>query len=111
MANATKRFFGKVGYVTTETYDYGVSMPQVAERNYFGDVLELSTRWKDTENLNDDITVSHRISILADPYAYENFPHIKYVTWMGARWNVSSIKVERPRLILSLGGVYNGPQD
>lgn len=111
MANASKRFCGEVGYAPTEIDDYGVATARIVKRNYFGDVLELTSRWKDTEHLNDDITVSHRISILADPYAIENFPYIKYVTWLGTRWKVSSAKVEYPRLILSLGGVYNGPQD
>jgi len=108
MANATKRFYGEVGYAPTVTDDCGVSIVSIIKRNYYGDVLELGTRWQDTDKLNDDIAVSHRISILADPYAIQNFPYIKYVEWLGTRWDVKSIKVEYPRLILTLGGVYNG---
>ena len=108
MANASKRFFGEVGYAVTAVDDYGVSRPEFVKRNYYGDVLDLTSRWRDTEHLNDDITVSHRISILADPYAIQNFPYIKYVEWMGTRWDVKTIHVEYPRLILTLGGVYNG---
>lgn len=110
MANATKRFYGEVGYVTTVINDRGVAIPTITKRNYYGDVLEMNTRWQDTEYLNDDISVGHRISILADPYANQNFPYIKYVEWMGTRWDVKSVKLEYPRLILTLGGVYNGPQ-
>lgn len=108
MANATKRFYGKVGYAPTTVDQYGVARAAVTERSYFGDVLTLSTRWQNTENRNDDISVSHRISILADPYAFQNFPYIRYVTWMGTRWEVNTATVEYPRIILSLGGVYNG---
>lgn len=111
MGNATKRFYGEVGYILTEPDEYGVFHPEPIKRNYYGDVQTLSSRWQSTDHLNDDLTVSHRISILADPYAFQNFPYIKYVRWLDTRWTVTSVEVEYPRLILSLGGVYNGPQD
>ena len=111
MANASKRFYGEIGYAPTEIDDYGVARTKLIKRNYYGNVLDLGSRWKETENLHDDITVSHRISVLADPFAIENFPYIKYVKWLGTKWSVKAVSVEYPRLILSLGGVYNGPQD
>lgn len=110
MGNASKRFFGEVGYVTTESDGHGVFRPTPTERSYYGDVQTLSSRWQSTEHLNDDISVNHRISVIADPYALQNFPYIKYVRWLGTCWTVSTVEVEYPRLILSLGGVYNGPQ-
>ena len=106
--NASKRFYGEVGYAPTTTNNNGVAVASMIKRHYYGDVQELTSRWQDSEHLNDDIRVSHRISILADPYAIENFPYIKYVEWLGTKWEVISTKVEYPRLILSLGGVYNG---
>ena len=109
--NASKRFFGEVGYAIPHVDEYGVDSPIIEKRKYYGDILKLGTRWQDTEHLNDNIVVQHRISILADPYAIEHFPYIKYVEWMGTRWNVNSADLEYPRLILTLGGVYNGPQD
>lgn len=108
MANATNRFCGIVGYVTTDTDDYGVSSQVQTERTYYGDVQKLTTRWQTADKFNDDLNVSHRISILADPYAIQNFPYIKYVEWMGVRWTVQTVELARPRLILSIGGVYNG---
>lgn len=110
MPNASNRFYGKVGYVTTVTDDYGVTRPSREERNYYGDVQKLSTKWQTADKVNDDITASHRISILADPYAVENFPYIKYVEWMGTEWRVNNVEVSYPRIILTIGGVYNGEQ-
>lgn len=110
MANASNRFYGKVGYIQTTTDEYGVSKPTVTERYYYGDVLKLSTRWQTAEKLNDDISVNHRISILADPYASQNFPYIKYVEWVGTLWEVKSAETAYPRIILTLGGVYDGEQ-
>lgn len=105
-----EKFYGKVGYcVTTEDpVGSGIVKDVVTERKYYGDVLRNSTRWQSSDSINDNLTVSNRISILADAYAYQNFSLIKYVEWMGVLWKVDSIEVERPRLILSLGGEYNG---
>lgn len=110
MANATNRFYGIVGYAPTEVNDTGIATASIIPRPYYGNVLRSATKWQETDNLNDDITVSNRISIVADPYAIQNFPYIKYVEWMGTRWTVRSVDEEYPRLILTLGGVYNGPQ-
>lgn len=108
MANASNRFYGEVGYAPTVTDDYGVSKVSIVKRNYYGEVINPSSRWQTAEKVNDDITVGQQISILADPYAIQNFPYIKYVKWMETCWEVNTIKVSYPRIILTLGGVYNG---
>lgn len=105
--NASNKFYGEVGYAPT-TVTNGVATPKLEKRNYYGDVKKLTTRWESNGNVNDDIRVSHQISILADPYAFENFPYIRYVTWMGTKWEVISATPEYPRIVLSLGGIYNG---
>lgn len=104
-----ERFYGPVGYVFNKETAPGVySGVLVEERNYFGDVRKITRRYEKTEHLNDDIQVTNEISIMADAYAYSHFFAIQYIKWMGAYWKVSGVAVERPRLILSLGGVYNG---
>jgi hypothetical protein len=102
------RFYGKVGYAETSETRPGIFQETVTERVYYGNVERNISKWSSSGNLNDDTTVSNKISVVADPYAYQNFPHIKYVEWMGTLWKVSEIEVERPRLILTIGGVYNG---
>lgn len=103
------KFYGKVGYVETVQAARGVYEGKVIEeRYYYGDVLENAHRWQASEHLNDDSTISCRISILADSYAYENFSKIKYAEWMGIFWKVTSVEPSRPRLTLTLGGEYNG---
>jgi hypothetical protein len=103
------RFSGKVGFApTTVETALGVHEEQEVEKAYKGDVLRLSNRSDVNNTVNPDISVSNRISIVADAYANENFLSIRYVEWMGVRWEVVSVEVRRPRLILSLGGRYNG---
>lgn len=105
------RFCGKVGYIETVDHGDGVFVAESTERLYYGDVTRNASRWQKAEGLNDDLVINNTISIVADPYAYEHFPYIRYVEWHGTLWSVSSIEEQRPRLILILGGVYNGETD
>jgi hypothetical protein len=103
------RFFGSIGYgVPTETAP-GVWEDTITEKNYYGDVIRNTRQEQDDQKVNSDLTVQNSISIVADAYASENFFAIRYVSWAGAKWTVSTVEVNRPRLLLRLGGVYNGP--
>ena len=103
------KFYGAIGYsiLTERVKDDGVWIEVITERNYSGDVLKNIIRTKSGETLNDDITVDNRLSIIADAFANENFQSMRYVKWMGASWKISSVEVLRPRLLLTIGGVYN----
>lgn len=105
------RFHGEVGYGKAEEkpINSGVWVNVITEVPYFGDVIKNIRRLEDGSTLNDDVSVNNSISIVADEYAVKHFALIKYVKWMGVRWTVSSVEVRHPRLILSLGSVYNGP--
>ena len=102
------KFFGVIGFNEgTVENSPGVWEQQVVERKYYGDLIRNSRRLQTTDQLNDDINISNEISIVADPYANANFHSIRYVEFMGAKWKVSNVEVQFPRLILTLGGVWN----
>ena len=101
------KFYGIIGYGVTEETKPDVWEEKITEQKYYGDVLQFSRRWESGEHLNDDLNVSNKISIVADPFAYENFHNMRYVEWMGAKWKISLVDVQYPRLILTVGGVYN----
>ena len=106
------RFHGNVGYgVSGENpVDSGVFVDTIEERAYFGDVIRNTRRLEpNSESVNSDISVGNSISIVADEYAFEHWHLIKYVQWEGHLWTVTAVEVQRPRLILSIGKVYNGP--
>ena len=106
------RFCGKVGYAITEETSPGVWTPTIVERTYRGDVVNNRSHWETvSDQVNDDINIKSDISILADAFAYQNFSCIKYVEFMGAKWKVTTITPERPRITLTLGGLYNEQQD
>lgn len=104
------KFIGLVGYVDTVDKGDGVwETEPVAERRYRGDLIKDNRRWTPGESVNDSLTMSNSISILADQYAYAHAFAIRYVEIAGAFWSVTSVEIKRPRLILTVGGVYNGP--
>jgi hypothetical protein len=103
------RFSGKVGYGVSVKIGPGVWEEQITERTYFGDVVRDTRSLTNEDKVNNDILVRNSISIVADAYANENFHAIRYVQWAGKRWRVTDVEVRRPRLLLSLGEVWNGP--
>ena len=82
----------------------------LVEKPYYGDVLQGAQRWdQNSDSVNPNMRLSNRISIMADGFAVNHMSTMKYITYEGIRWEISAIEVARPRLIISLGGVYNGP--
>lgn len=105
------RFSGNVGFITEDVESRpGVWVENFVERPYFGDFVTNSRQVQDDEKVNNNLNVSNSISIVADAYAREHFLAIRYVRWMGTLWRVPDVRVENdnPRLVLRLGGVYNG---
>lgn len=102
------KFFGKVGYANTVETAPGVYTELPIEKDYYGDVVRSSATIEVGEKVDSDISVNNSIRIVADAFAFENFYAIRYVKWAGTYWLVTSVQVVRPRLILQLGGVYNG---
>lgn len=109
------RFYGMVGFAKSELRD-PVNRPGsykvvLTERPYYGDVMRHSRRWDQNGTaINDNLVLSNTISIVADDYANQNMGAMKYVRWRGERWQITNIEIQRPRLILTIGGVYNGPE-
>ena len=106
--NSSKKFCGTVGYVETLETRPNIYEGVTTERTYFGDILRNTKRSEGAQGLNDNINVNNLISIVADEYAYSHFFAIKYVIWENSKWKVTNVEVSRPRLILTIGGVYNG---
>jgi hypothetical protein len=105
------RFYGKVGYGVSQenSTGSGVWVNTITEFPYFGDVIRNTRSIETGENLNSNISVGNSISIVADEYARAHFFDIEYIWWQGHPWTVTNVEVKHPRLILSLGKIYNGP--
>lgn len=105
------KFYGEVGYAeSVETpEESGIFIDVITEQSYYGDVIRNTRALESGEKVNNDISVSNTISIVADEYATSHIFAIRYVKWAGTLWTVTSVEVKSPRLLLSLGRVYNGP--
>lgn len=107
------KFYGLIGFSVTEeqTIDgvtTGVWTSQIIERPYYGDVIKNSRRYSSTDKINDDIEITNELSVIADPFAMNNFHNMKYVKWLGGCWKITSVDIQYPRVTLSVGGIYNG---
>lgn len=103
------KWYGKIGYATESVENQpGVWYELIVERSYYGDTYRNTRLLQNSDGVNDNINIANQISIVADPYANQNFHMMRYVEFMGAKWKVTNIEVQRPRLILTIGGLYNG---
>ncbi len=106
------KYFGEVGYRTTIETEPDVWNEEIVTHKYYGDTIKNYVRMSfgDFNTTIKTPQCNNSISIVADPYAFENFHNIVYATYMGTTWTVTSADVQYPRLILTLGGVYNDEQ-
>lgn len=106
------KWYGRIGYAeTVELPDRpGIWVEQIVEREYFGDINRNTRRLQTADKVNDDINVSIEISIVADPYATNNFHAMRYIQYMNSNWKVTDVREQYPRLILTIGGLYNGQE-
>lgn len=102
------RYAGLVGYVTTEETFPGVWSPVERPKVMKGDIIRMSSAVQSGDKINDDISLNHRVSLIGDAYSFGNYYNIKWIELDGRKLKVDSVEIQRPRLILSLGGVYNG---
>lgn len=102
------KWFGVIGYGETVETKPGVWTEQITKRQYYGDLIRNSRRLQTVaDKVNDDVNISNQLSIVSDPYANENFHAMRYAEFMGSKWKITDVEVQYPRLILTLGGVYN----
>ena len=105
------KFSGMIGFELDMVEDPdrpGVYGPQIVEKHYKGDVLNRTSRWQSSETVNDNLNVSNRISIVSNKFLDNNLSSMKYIVFKGVKWKINSITLQPPRLILEMGGVYNG---
>lgn len=105
------KFYGVIGY-SEETIQIspGVWDDVIVERKYYGDLIREVMDARLSDEVLPDISISNSFSIIADAYAYEHFFAMKYIKWAGVYWTIRQVEVRSPRLLLRVGGVYNGPK-
>lgn len=102
------KWHGAVGYAEMVEAKPGLWVEEIAERSYYGDTYRNTRLLQNSGDINDNINIGNQISIVADPYANQNFHAMRYVEFMGSKWKITNVEVQFPRLILTIGGLYNG---
>ena len=102
------KLYGPVGFAETVLTSPGVWEEKIVEHMYYMEQKRISRSLQNSGDLNDDINIASEFSIIADPYANQNFHMIRYVEFMGAKLKITNVEVKYPRLILTAGGLYNG---
>lgn len=101
------KYYGTIGFGILKEGRPGVWKPIIEEHDYYGDVLQFFIRREASDQVNDNLNLNNKISIVSDLFANENFSSMVYATYMGAKWKITNVEVQYPRLILTIGGVYN----
>lgn len=102
------KYHGKIGFITTEETSPGVWAEVITEREYYGDLVKRGYKLDNSSEIIDNFSITNQFSILIDPFLSKNFSYIRYLEFMGVLWKVNNVDVQYPRLVLSVGGVYNG---
>lgn len=102
------KWHGVIGYCDTIETEPGIWEEVSFEREYYGEIIRNTRQLQSANQVNDNINISNLISVIADPYAYKSFHSMRYVEFMGNKWKVTNVEVQYPRLILTIGGLYNG---
>lgn len=104
------RYSGRVGFATQVETAPDVFKDVITERRYKGDVERDALRLEEVpDKVNDDLSLGNAISLMVDSYGRDHFHAIRYIEWAGVLWTVRSAEVKHPRLIVRMGGKYNGP--
>jgi hypothetical protein len=104
------RYYDKVGYGIQQEVRKSVWQDVIVEQPYFGETLDLGYKYQsETDHANDNLNLDTEFEVIADAFMLEHFSQIRYICYGGARWKVTGLKYDPPRVHIRVGGVYNGP--
>lgn len=100
------KYYGNIGFAVQVETRPGIWEDVIEDRPYKGDVLSNVRRWDPSENINDDFAISNRFSVISDAFLYSHIPAMRYIEYIGTKFKISSVNIDRPRVEISVGGVY-----
>ena len=103
------KFSGEIGFkFQPDIGSVGVWEPTITEKHYYGDIVNDVYKWNDGSKVNSDLNISNKFSIVANSFAVDNLGCMAYVKWRGVKWRIITAEIFGPRIILYIGGLYNG---
>lgn len=104
------KYVGMIGFVRNEEIEPGIWEDVVTEKKYRGDILKNNQRFAVSTSIEGELKITNQFSIIGNSYAFDHVSDIRYLEWRGNRWVVDTVEIEYPRLVMTIGGLYNGPQ-
>ena len=98
---------GVIGYARTEETQPSVWTEVIEERKYYGDIIRNNRRFINDDQINSGISLNNSISIVSNKFMLDNLGVMKYLTFKGSKWKIESVEIQPPRIIITLGGLYN----
>ena len=99
---------GVIGYILSVETQPGIWTGVPTEKNYYGDVVRDNRKIVDNNQINDSLNINNNISILSNKFMLENLAFMKFITFMSSKWKINSVDIIPPRIIITIGGLYNG---
>lgn len=100
------KFYGNIGFAVQVETSPGIYEDVIEDRSYKGDVISNSRRWDNSESINDNFVVQNRFSIVSDAFLYSHIPAMRYLEYLGSKFKIVSVNIDRPRVEITVGGVY-----
>ena len=98
---------GVIGYALAGETQPGVWTEGITEKKYIGEIVKDSRRIVDQGEINGSINISNNISIISNRFMLDNMEYMRYLTFNKSKWKISSVEIKPPRIIITLGGLYN----
>lgn len=101
------KFYGAIGFAESEEIKPGIFKDRIVEHFYAGDFQSSKQQFESSDQHLDDVNFADDLSIVSDAYAFEHIAYLKYVVIDGTKWKIRAAEKKYPRLILTIGGVFN----
>lgn len=103
------RYSGKIGYATKVETAPGVWEDVITEREHVGEVIQRTERLDQANSVIPSYRTTTSFSVLSDGVLKERYSDVRYISWKGIRWSVSSVIHKFPRMEMFVAEEYNGP--
>jgi hypothetical protein len=85
----------------------GILTPKIEEVQVSGEMRQERLNWPQA-GMREGLSARHVLSVITPEDSDIDFTEAVYISWQGRKWSVTSIQYKRPRVELSLGGIYSG---
>lgn len=92
----------------TEVPDDGIARDEYVERKFRATVTRLNNNMVSSGDVIDNLKMDMNFQIKMDKWTYENFQWLRYLVYNGAKWKITNVQVQRPNMIVQVGGIFNG---